>query len=281
DTNNVIVSNDEVNNTVNLLDSFDDEDNSETSKLALPKVSEVKNLNKIVFIPTPWPIKIFPGYNEEVLNKLKNFVANKTLQDLVHTNENKLCPIRIDDLLRVFMPDNWLNDLVIQYYLELLINSSKNKILNLTSFFMESIKTHNKVPEKCYKNKNIFSYDKIIVPVFNNNHWTLIVVDIRAREIIHFNSFDFILHNEISIMKLFLKLAYEDQKQPGDEDEIFWTDCNGNSPIQNNQNDCGVFICTNARYRLLDKPSNFSQEDIPLLRQRITYEIVYNILLPT
>ena len=50
--------------------------------------------------------------------------------------------------------------------------------------------------------------------------------------------------------------------------------------MQTYDDDCGIFTCTNSRYVLLGKPFKYTHADAPLLRHRITYEIIHDVLLP-
>lgn len=52
------------------------------------------------------------------------------------------------------------------------------------------------------------------------------------------------------------------------------TDC----PVQHNEYDCGVFTCINAEYLARDAPLDFNQDDMPIFRKRICYEILNNNL---
>ncbi len=51
------------------------------------------------------------------------------------------------------------------------------------------------------------------------------------------------------------------------------------SPLQNNQYDCGVFMCMYADFMLQNLPENFKQSDMPMLRRKICYCILTGKLL--
>jgi len=53
------------------------------------------------------------------------------------------------------------------------------------------------------------------------------------------------------------------------------------SPQQQNKFDCGMFVCMYADYMLQDLPELFSQQDMPMLRRKLSYCILTGCLLYT
>jgi sentrin-specific protease 1 len=53
------------------------------------------------------------------------------------------------------------------------------------------------------------------------------------------------------------------------------------SPLQKNGFDCGMFVCMYADYMLSNLPELFSQNDMPMLREKICYCILTGKLLYT
>ena len=53
------------------------------------------------------------------------------------------------------------------------------------------------------------------------------------------------------------------------------------SPRQQNGFDCGMFVCMYADYMLQDLPEQFSQQDMPMLRNKICYCVLTGCLLYT
>lgn len=51
------------------------------------------------------------------------------------------------------------------------------------------------------------------------------------------------------------------------------------APQQKNGSDCGVFTCVAAQYLAQDKTFNYSQNDMKVIRRRMTYEIMNDELL--
>jgi len=268
-----------------------DSDVEDTSNEQLePTVSVVaeEGLSIINYIETPSNRNMFPGYNETIFNELKNFISNKTPSELV--NPSRDCGIsKFNDLIRLFIPHLWLNDLIIEQYILLLIrNCNKYKVLNLGSFFFNNFASRgfSGSVETLLKKKSIVDYDILMVPAhLDDTHWALIIANLNERKIFVYDSFSIpyeSLHEKLKIFISFLNEKYLEKKLGSSNlKDTTWDVNMGLSPLQENSSDCGVFICTNARYHLFDVPINFNQGDIPLIRQRMCYELIQNTLLST
>jgi len=282
-------------NCVDLLDTDDEDDEDDEDAVTIidyfePTLSIIgkEYLSKINYIPTPQNRIMFPGYNEKVFVDLKNLISNKTLNDFLDTSKvNGLS--KIPDLLRVCLPNVWLNDLIIQQYITLMIkNYNCNNVLALSTYFFEIVAKFgfNGYIKREIKGKNLLNYNKIIVPThLGGNHWCLIAVDVMKRKIIYFDSLDDFFDAALKKMKVlagFLNEEYlEKRLHLKNQKELTWNVHIGESPLQDNSNDCGIFLCTTARYWILEESINYNQEDIPLIRQRMSYELIHNTMLPT
>jgi len=131
-------------------------------------------LSKINYIQTPQNRIMFPGYNEKVFVYLKNLISNKTLNDFMDTSK-VYGMSKVHDLLRVCLPNIWLNDLIIQQYITLMIkNYNCNNVLAFSTHFFEIVVQFgfNGYIKRDIKEKNLLNYNKIIVPThLHNNHW--------------------------------------------------------------------------------------------------------------
>ncbi|CAH1732014.1 sentrin-specific protease 5-like [Aphis gossypii] len=264
--------------------AFDDEDTSnEQLPTKVPRVRDMGILHKIKYINTPDVNILFPGYSKEILLGIIKHIADKTLNEGVSRNEE----VTINDLLKVFLPNVWLNDAVINTYFDLLVKQSKDKVLAFNTHFFEQSTKQKFTNVVCKKLKNIklFEYSKIIIPIHlaELKHWALILIEPQAKTITYFdsllvdlNTFNF-LSTKISFVVGFLNIVYRAQERfvP----TFTWKIKCGDSPLQNNMNDCGVFVCINARYIIFNQQINYSHEASDLLRQRITYEILSNRIL--
>lgn len=91
---------------------------------------EVMNeeLNKIT-LPIK-QIEVFPGYTNEVL-KFIHHQMNKPNSEFVTKGKN----IKINDLKSVFLPTAWLNDEVINHYMNLIASRDQDAIHTFDTFF--------------------------------------------------------------------------------------------------------------------------------------------------
>ncbi|XP_060845253.1 sentrin-specific protease 1-like [Rhopalosiphum padi] len=264
------------------LVSSDDENVVGTS---LPKISEKMNLGRINYIQSDRQNIIFPGYNREVFAELVNYISNKQKNDKLQCNHSFYCTM--ENLLRVFNPHLWMADCSMEHYFSLLAKSCTDQlILSLPPvFFKDLIRGGLDKATKSMRAtiNNLFSYDKVITPThLEGNHWSLTVVNIKSRSITLYDSIkSSIYEDQINLLVEFLNDAYLKYEKPVDDQRLEWSLNFGESPLQNNTSDCGVFTCTTARHVLMGKPLYYTQEDAPLLRHRITYEILNNVLLPT
>jgi sentrin-specific protease 1 len=226
---------------------------------------------------------IFPGYNRKVFTKLVNFISSKEKNHVLKCQHSSFCTVK--DLLNVFNPQTLINDTLMEHYFRLLAKSCKNQlVLSIEPFFLKYISKfrYDKATKSLRATiKNVFAYDKLIIPThLQGNHWALIVVNIKNHTITIYDSKKTTFYeDQLFFIVKYLNKAYNKYENP--DVAINWTLRLGESPSQNNTYDSGVFTCTNARYVLLEKPLYYTKEDTPLLRHRITYEILHNVLLPT
>ena len=123
---------------------------------------------------------------------------------------------------------------------------------------------------KGFTAKSFNMYDKILIPVKDNVHWLLIVVDNKEKKIYVCDSFNKTKNFwATDILKHFTKY-----QQYGD-----YTVDTIRSPQQENGYDCGAFVLENARRILFnDGKLDYKQSDIPACRKRMLEEIKNNKL---
>ncbi|XP_059915902.1 sentrin-specific protease 5-like isoform X2 [Gadus macrocephalus] len=168
---------------------------------------------------------------------------------------------------------NWINDQVINMYGELIMESTDNKVHFLNSFF------HHQLEMKGYegvrrwtKQVDLFSKQLLLVPVHLEVHWSLVAVDPEHRSIRLYDSeFTALPEVTLGILKYLISEAKEKSQ------ELFQTgwvvSANQETPQQNNENDCGVFVLEYCKRLALRKPLDFSQKEIPHIRKRIYKEL--------
>ncbi|XP_070825430.1 sentrin-specific protease 1 isoform X2 [Chaetodon trifascialis] len=181
---------------------------------------------------------------------------------------------------------NWLNDEVINFYMNLLVERSKDPSLpsvnTFNTFFYPKLRSSGySAVRRWTKKMDIFSKDILLVPVHLGVHWCLSVVDFRKKAILYFDSMGG--NNDEACRILFDYLQQESKDKKGKElDTSGWTlhsKKRNEIPQQMNGSDCGMFTCKYADYITKDKPITFTQKHMPYFRRRMVWEIVNHKLL--
>lgn len=177
----------------------------------------------------------------------------------------------------------WLNDECVNFYMEYLyMRSKKNKDLPqchfFNSFFYMFLFTKNgynyaKV-RNWTKRVDIFSFNKIIIPVHLGNHWTLGVVNFDKKRFEYYDSLGDDSTPFFEVMRKYLNDEHNFRKKE-DYDLSEWVDfIPQDIPHQQNGYDCGVFACKYADYCSRNKPFDFRQVDMPTIRKRIILDML-------
>ena len=201
--------------------------------------------------------------------------------------------------LRMLQLDCWLNDRIINFYMALL--NERNKILynwtkSLRSYFFDSFFlvnlvdsegnfTFKKVRDSTSK-INIFKAEKLFFPVFEQNHWMLIVVYMVEKKIQFLNSMGttFLEKGNHSMDLLLDWLSCESERLEQaryhnifckDEWEKTLTWEKSVIPQQINSYDCGVYVIVFADFLSDDLAvSKVFLSTIVFYRKKIAYYIL-------
>lgn len=224
---------------------------------------------------------IFPNYSWELILDIKLFFG-------IHHTEFK--SFKVDriwlthfDIGRVFVPGLWLGDNSINMYFQLIKLRSLKTVRVYDTFF-------SKIPlkelEMLFKNnvriENVFKYKILLFPthVKEANHWILYCVNIPTRTVLLYDSFNLHVHNKHTLTLIFLYLSMESVLWAGRPLNLReWSIEFGKSPNQSNYIDCGIYVCATAEILSRNQSINYNSNDIHLLRQRITYELMMGKLL--
>ncbi|XP_063607568.1 sentrin-specific protease 1-like isoform X2 [Penaeus indicus] len=179
---------------------------------------------------------------------------------------------------------NWLNDEVINFYMNLLVERGKNdnypSVYAFNTFFYPKlVKTGYSTVRRWTKKVDVFSMDLLLVPVHLGMHWCLATMDLRSKSIRYYDSM--LGDNErcLEALKRYLESEHEDKKK-AKYDTGDWTLENMKDiPQQMNGSDCGMFACKFAEYLSRDATITFDQQHMPYFRRRMIYEIVKASLL--
>ncbi|XP_022672379.1 sentrin-specific protease 1-like isoform X2 [Varroa destructor] len=175
---------------------------------------------------------------------------------------------------------NWLNDNVINFYLTMIVerskeNSSLPKTYAFSTFFVTTLEQKGYAGVRRWTKKvDLFSHDIVLVPVHLGMHWCMAVIDIRHTTIKYYDSMG--KRNDRCLRDLLDYLVSEmkdKKKEPLDISEWKLVNVEG-LPQQNNGSDCGMFACKYAEYASRDARLNFTQGDMPYFRKRMIVELL-------
>eukprot|EP00923_Selenidium_pygospionis_P012515 GHVN01021252.1.p1 GENE.GHVN01021252.1~~GHVN01021252.1.p1 ORF type:complete len:878 (-),score=257.67 GHVN01021252.1:48-2291(-) len=205
------------------------------------------------------------------------------------------------ETLACLRPGTWLNDEVINFYMELLNERNKRQRADgertprcyfWSTFFYTKLSGENSLGGQNYsyesvkrwsvrKKVNIFSDVEImVIPVHVRKiHWTLGAVDLRSHKI-HF--FDSLAGNYSEIFHHFLIRYLQDEHldKKGGKLEVEWVLENDAeyTPQQNNGCDCGVFTCRFAECIGDGRAFDFGQDDIGEARVLMAAQIAHETM---
>ncbi|XP_053311797.1 sentrin-specific protease 1 [Spea bombifrons] len=225
----------------------------------------------------------FPELTEEMEKEIKRALFGGS-QDQILSEGFRLTITRKD--IMTLHNLNWLNDEVINFYMNLLVERSKRKGLpkvhTFNTFFFPKLKsTGYQAVKRWTKKVDIFSVDMLLVPIHLGVHWCLSVIDFRKKSIAYYDSMGGLNNEACRLLQQYLKQESLDKKGVS-FDTNGWVLTSKNSeeiPQQMNGSDCGMFACKYADYITKDKSITFTQRHMPYFRKRMVWEIIHQKLL--
>ncbi|XP_033232573.1 sentrin-specific protease 1-like [Drosophila pseudoobscura] len=204
-----------------------------------------------------------------------------------HTDEESIVidkfknPIQVKDLKILKSQNDWLNDKIINFYVDLISERSTRTsnplptVYTFSTFFVERFLTDGYKGVRRYTKKiDIFSYDMILIPEnIKNIHWCMTIINLKEKTIRYYDSLggghDLLLH----ALTTYLAEESMDKRHVAYDIKEFSLETVKDMPRQENTHDCGVFACMAAEYVTRCQPLNFTQKDIPNLRSKMILEI--------
>ncbi|XP_055603201.1 sentrin-specific protease 1-like isoform X2 [Uranotaenia lowii] len=188
--------------------------------------------------------------------------------------------------LATLIGDNWLNDEVINFYMNLLIerseqNESLPRVYAMNTFFIPKLLSAGHAGLKRWTRKvDIFTYDIIPVPVHVGRvHWCMAIIDLKNQAIRYYDSMGTPNNTVLNALEQYLRdESLDKRKQPYDTSG-FTKENMRECPRQMNGSDCGVFSCMFAEHEARNRDIGFSQQNMPYFRQKMIYEISQGRLL--
>lgn len=224
----------------------------------------VKNCNIIKDDINPKENDVFLSYND-----LRSYVI-KFYRNLEGPFISKGYELYKDDF-HILLSNRWLNDKIINCYLELLQDYDKD-IYVFSTYFYTSLKNNglNKVIKYTAK-MNIFQYKYLFFPIHLESHWVLVCLDVKKGILEYRDSF--LKYNKKVMDDIEEYLLYERMRLYR-EKSVFSKFSITSVDVQYNGYDCGVFILMYAKYKL--KNINKFRREMVYYRKKILYEIITN-----
>lgn len=174
---------------------------------------------------------------------------------------------------------NWLNDEVINFYMNLLIKRGSQdnfpNVYAMNTFFYPKLLSGGHASLKRWTRKvDLFSKDLVVVPVHLGIHWCMSVIDFRNKSIRYFDSMGAPNHKCLQSLRQYLQDECLDKKKNSFDFSNWNFENVKDIPQQNNGSDCGVFSCVFAEHICANRDFNFSQDDMPYFRNKMVYEIL-------
>jgi len=179
---------------------------------------------------------------------------------------------------------NWLNDEIINFFFNLLVERSnqegKVKVHAFNSFFYPKlVKSGYASLKRWTKKVDIFAMDLVLVPVHLGMHWCLAAIDFNKKCISYYDSLKGSNPQCLSALRDYLNSESMDKKKVSFDMTGWKTASPKDIPEQLNGCDCGVFACKYAEYLSRRAKFDFDQRHMPYFRRRMVYEILTKKLL--
>lgn len=226
---------------------------------------------------------------EETLARVRAIFKTPQDQDRVLARDFNL-DVSVKDL-RTLRPGQWLNDQVINYWMQLLnrrsqTNDNLPKVHCFNTFFYSSLCKGGYAGVRRWAKKakvDIGACDVVLFPVHLSVHWCLAAINRKKKRFEYWDSlsgdnaqvFTKMREYYAAEVSAFKKEEWTDFHAPTDYRPAGASERKGGyAPVQANGYDCGMFACRTAECvaRLADP--DFSQSDIADMRLRLASSIL-------
>ncbi|EDV99675.1 sentrin-specific protease 2 isoform X2 [Drosophila grimshawi] len=181
--------------------------------------------------------------------------------------------------IRTLTGSCWLNDEVINFYMNLLTDRSQRKdtlpsVYAMNTFFVPRLLQGYSNVRRWTRKVDIFSKDIIPVPVHVSNvHWCMAIIHMKNKTIHFYDSMGKPNWEVLNALERYLQEESLDKRKKPFDTSDFLIENVKDVPHQTNGSDCGVFSCMTAEYITRNKPLTFSQENMEYFRKKMVLEI--------
>lgn len=245
-----------------------------------------------LFSPEPKPQKEIKGafdpLSAEAEKRVEDALTSTDRHKVLVMHENSNIDIS-GSIIRCLLPGAWLNDEVINLYMELL----KEREVREPERFLRCHFFNTFFYNKLYKDKQRYDYkavrrwttqrkigyllsecDKILVPVHQDIHWCLAVINVRDRKVEYLDS---LKGSDANVLKVLSQYFVDEVKDKCGQDmdvsdwEMLYP---RDIPEQMNGCDCGMFMLKYADFHSRGAPLSFTQKDMDYFRKKTVWEIL-------
>lgn len=176
----------------------------------------------------------------------------------------------------------WLNDEVINFYMNILIRRCElfpdrfPKVYAFNTHFFDLLQRgYARVRRWTSKNKiDLFSFDKIFIPVHKPQHWCLAVINIKEKKFEYYDSLGGEGYSCLKLLRDYVIQEHKDKKKCEIDLSDWQNYIPSNIPKQENGYDCGVFLCKYADYASQNREFTFKQKNMCYFRKRMILDII-------
>ncbi|XP_059280693.1 ubiquitin-like-specific protease ESD4 [Lycium ferocissimum] len=253
----------------------------ETHQLLRPQKKEEHVKEDVITEP-------FVLLTEEEEAEVSRALSNSNRRKVLVTHENSNIDIT-GEMLQCLRPGAWLNDEVINVYLELLKEREKRepkKFLKchfFNTFFYKKLISgkggYNYQPVKRWTSQRklgycLFECDKIFVPIHKQIHWCLAVINKKDEKFQYLDSLGGRDHQVLKVLARYFVDEVKDKSGKHIDVSSWKQEFVEDLPEQENGYDCGMFMLKYADFYSRDIGLCFNQEHMPYFRSRTAKEIL-------
>ena len=194
---------------------------------------------------------------KEIINEVDRVISIKNMNEILIEKYN--CEIRRKDI-KTLQGLNWLNDEIINFYFNMLMERSPKEIYCFNTFFYSKLKdSGHRMLKRWTKKVDLFTFKLILIPIHLGMHWVLASIDMKNKEINYFDSMNGNNSECLKLLLIYLKDELHDKKKEALDTENWKLTIRKEIPQQMNGSDCGMFACKYADYLSRNKKFTFNQ----------------------
>ncbi|RWR95287.1 ubiquitin-like protein-specific protease ESD4 isoform X1 [Cinnamomum micranthum f. kanehirae] len=254
-------------------------------RLAQKKISALKLIRQEEEAVPHEPFILLTREEEDYVS---HALCGSNRRELLVTHEGSNIEIT-REVLQCLKPRAWLNDEVINVYLELLKERERRDPKGFlkchffnTFFYKKLIGGRNGYDYKAVRRwttqkkigYGLIECDKIFVPIHKKAHWCLAVINIKDEK---FQYLDSLKGMDTQVLKVLARYFVDEVKDKSDKDihvSSWKQEFVNDLPVQKNGWDCGMFMIKYADFYSRGSKLCFSQEHMPYFRKRTVKEIL-------